>query len=637
MKQERDQSSEKIHSVSLKAVKTLKSNILIRAVMVLVILVLATVMIFSMTAAWFSNVTQTGGIIFTTETWDFDGSFSVDGMSVLAEPGDEGYIRMSMTNDGETTVVASVSTSKNQMDEQMKKRIYFYVGASDVRNGEMIDRVWISSVSGYNYTVFPGNVLTSGEGVGSVPSLRWMWVYDVLGYYVMGTGNTDGSVNIVDYIRPVEYDYDPIKTTFDTDGKLKTIDGKTRVDTFLEELTQNDGYEGSVNSISEFNDKGYCKIDVNEAGYGIWLYLCSRDEIIANTEADTLLGTSEDFSCTVQVNLTGANSQVEPIEISGVETLKTFISSPTASIARLTSDITLNETLTLSNSTYAVIDLDGHTISSTATNIVSAVPGSSLTLTNGTISGGASTVSGIRSTGANVTLNDVTITGVQEGVNVVDFESPNGAYSTILISNCDITGTEDGLWIRGTADKSEMPTKVSVQDSVIKGTNYIGILCNGTYWGTEITVDNSTVEGFYAGIYHPQKDSILTVSNSTVKGNTGIAVKGGTVNVIDSTVNGIGTVHDAPAYNNSGFSDTGDGIYLEASYEWTSVINISGSGTNITSSVSGSKAVRLYEEDAENASILISGGSFSSDVTAYLAEGVTCALTDGKYIVNPQQ
>ena len=626
-----------IRDMGLKTVKALKSNILIRAVMVLVILVLVIIMIFSMTAAWFSNVTQTGGLIFTTESWDFDGTFSVTGSTVKAQPGDSGYIDMSMTNNGETTVIASVSTSRELMDEQMKKRIYFYVGASDVRNGEMIDRVWISSVSSYNYSIFPGNALTSSENSGSIPSLKWMWVYDVLGYYVMGTGNNDGTVNIVDYIRPVEYDYDPIKTTFDTDGKLKTIDGKTRVDTFLEELTKNDGYEGSVKSISKFNDKGYCRIDVNEAGYGIWLYLCNRDEIIANTEADTLLGTTEDFSCTAKVNLTGANSRIEPIEISSVETLKTFITSPTATIATLTSDITLNQTLELSNSTYAVLDLGGHTINSTAANIVSAVPGSTLTLTNGTISGGDNTVSGIRSIGANVTLNDVTITGVQEGVNVVDFESTDGAYSTILISNCDITGSEDGLWIRGTSDKSDMPTKVAVQDSVIKGTNYIGILCNGTYWGTEITVDNSTVEGMYTSIYHPQKDSTLSVSNSTLSGMTGIAVKGGVVNISDCTISGTATTHQAPSYNKSGFSDTGDGIYLEAGYEWNAEINISGSNTNVTSKAPDSYAVRKYKDDAENSKIVISGGSFGSDVTAYLAEGTTCSQTEGKYIVNSQK
>ena len=61
-----------------KAVKVLRSGIVLRAIMIVCVLILTAVLLFSMTAAWFSNVTQTGGLSFMTETWDFNGSFIIE-------------------------------------------------------------------------------------------------------------------------------------------------------------------------------------------------------------------------------------------------------------------------------------------------------------------------------------------------------------------------------------------------------------------------------------------------------------------------------------------------------------------------------------------------------------------------------
>ena len=127
----------------------------------------------------------------------------------------------------------------------------------------------------------------------------------------------------------------------------------------------------------------------------------------------------------------------------------------------------------------------------------------------------------------------------------------------------------------------------------------------------------------------------MTISqNSVITGFTGLAVKGGTVNVINSTVNGIGTTHTPPAFSNSGWTDTGDGIYVETNYGWEAVVNIGGVST-VTSIAADSQAVRKHDIDATHASINITGGTFSSNVEQYCAPGyaVVHDAATGNYTV----
>lgn len=622
-----------LRSTGSKAIKALKSSIVLRAVMIVCILILTAVLLFSMTAAWFSNVTQSGGLTFTTETWNFDGTFLIENNSFKAAPGDEGIINMSLKNQGELTVAASLTASKDTMDEIMRKRIYFYVDAQTVRNDELVDRVWISSSSNYTYTVFSGDELVSGEDYNNIPPLRWMWVYDVLGYYVKGTLSDDGKMTVQDYIRPVQYDFDEIYTTFDQNGRLLTVDGKKSVNDFLAELTSFDGYNGAVTNVSEFGSHGYCPIDVNDSGYGVWLYLCTKDEIIENFNIDTSLASAENINCNAKINLTGVNSTSEPIEISNSDTLKTILNSTVPVVAKLTTDVKLNGTIPLTSDTYAVIDLDGHSITSSAENIFFAEPGATITLTNGEIKGdGQNSVSAIKTEGAKVTLKNVGIEGVEEGVAIFDHNSKSGADSYVYITDSNIRCSEDALWIYGNA-KSDNKTTVIVENSTLEGSGYSGIICNGSYPGIDITVKNTTVTGGYTAIYFPTDKSTLDIINSNLYGFTGLVVKGGVVNVTDCIIVGTGQTHTPPQYMGSGWSDTGDGIYVEASYAWDSVVNISGDKTNVSSSVG--LAVRKYKADATNVTINISGGKFGSDVSAFLASGAQISESDGVYTVTP--
>ena len=65
-----------------------------------------------------------------------------------------------------------------------------------------------------------------------------------------------------------------------------------------------------------------------------------------------------------------------------------------------------------------------------------------------------------------------------------------------------------------------------------------------------------------AAVYHPQDNSTIHAENSTFTGNTGIAVKGGTVYLDNCAVTGRAEAALAGSFNNNGFTDTGAAVYL---------------------------------------------------------------------------
>ena len=111
-------------------------------------------------------------------------------------------------------------------------------------------------------------------------------------------------------------------------------------------------------------------------------------------------------------------------------------------------------------------------------------------------------------------------------------------------------------------------------------------------------------------------------------------IKGGTVAVHDSVIQGTGTEGLAePEYKNSGFSDTGDGIYLETNYEWSIEVTVTGQNTRVTSA--GAYAVRKHAADDVGAVISLHEGSYNTDVSAYLAVGAAqSADGNGNYTVS---
>ena len=610
----------------------LRKGVIMRALLAIVTVVLTVIVLFSLTVAWFTNVVQTGGLHFQTEQWEFDGEITVHAQNIEMSPGDSGVIPLTIENEGKHIVAASVSVSKDSLTadanltELMKKRLYFYVDTTASRNGESMDRVYISNRNSYTYTILPENNLVLTETMHNGPLIKWEWVYDVLGYYVVGQSveTTEGytEVNVSEYIRPIVYDYDETKTTFNSDSSLATIDGTKTALVFLKEITAKDGYAGTIDENTTPTTNGYYPISVDANGYGVWLHLCTYTEIQQNIADDTDIGQMQESpACQVTIKVSGSNSREDRTYVNTTAELISALTDPTAGIVTLSDSVALTAPITLPNGTNAILDLNGKTLSTTASQIFSLQTGSNLSVSNGTMTGVSNTVA-VYAEGAYVTMENVTMTSIYEGLVIRDHKVAGD--SVVKLKGCTIDASEDGILFYGNSDASAGLSKLLIEDSTITGKNFSGIYCNGSYYGTDIEIKNSTVKGYYTALYHPQKDSVLTITSSTLEGSTGMTVKGGTLYITDSAFVGTGTANE-PEYTDSGWSNTGDAIYLEANYEWQTVIYISG---NTTATSKNAMAVRKYMEDAQNAAIYITGGSYSTDVEAYCAEG---------YIVNKNE
>lgn len=601
----------------------LRKNIIMRTVLVVFTLILTVVLVFALTVAWYTNVVQTGGLTFTAESWNFSGEIFIEESSSSIAPGDSGIIGMTLKNESESLVAASVTVKKDQFWADLHSRMFFYIDTPTVRNGETLDRIYVSGKSSYTHVMFPYSELDLTEAVKSASHLHWEWTYDNLGYYVRGALTENGGVVVEDYIRPVTYEYDEMKTTFDAYGNLLTIDGSTTVEQFLMQLSETDGYEGAISL--QKTQGGYYPVDVDENNYGVWVYLCNYSEIQKSAMDDTLLGEAQTNLGNISVVVTGQNFQGDGILVNSETELQSVLSTSGVGVVTLNGDVTLTQPIVLEQGARTILNLNGHLLVSSAATIFDAQPGSSLMVYNGSIEGGGNLSTAVNVSGASVTLQDVTVSSIGEGITVYDHRNSLQMDSSIRMIHCTITAAEDALLLYGNGNASDQNTSVTIEDCNFTG-NYSGIICNGTYFGSDIHISDTTIHGGYAAIYFPQKDSTLTIENSTLVGYTGLVVKGGYVSVIDSSVVGTGaftSLPDPSAMPGSGWIDTGDGIYLEANYACTTEIVISGDKTVISGTQENTLAVRQYPSAdlSPQASIRILGGRFNSDVSAFLEEG----------------
>lgn len=622
----------------LSALEPMQRKIILRLALLVVVPLVTVVLVFAQTLAWQTNVAHTSGVMFSADNWNFSTEVALAGEDFGISPGENGVIDMQLSNDSADLAAASVKVSKTQIIEQMRKRIYFYIDASATRNSETLDKVYVNGRNSYTYTIFPHNELVL-DAKSKSQTLNWEWTYDNLGYYVYGQKTESGHIIVEEYLRPIVYDYDFMRTTFNDDGSLETIDGQKTAAQFITEFSLTDGYEGQISPASQ-SSEGYYTVSINEAtGYGVFAYLCTRDEINEGAVSDTQFGNSAAALGTATVQITGQNCSSDGTLVFDEDGLKQALSAPGLSIVKLDKDITLGESIALSDTSQAVIDLGGHTLTSSAETAFEVQNGASLMVSNGTINANGSAA--VSSKGASVTLNKVTVTNADEGVEIRDYLA-NNMDSTVHIKDSNIIANEDGILLHANAEATDKQTKIIVENSSVIGENYGGIVCNGAHYGSDITVKNSTVKGKYTAIYFPQRESTLSIENSTLEGYTGLAVKGGTVDIVDSTIVGTGQYvplpDDASGLSQSGWWDTGDGIYLEANYTlWDSKITVSGNKTVVTGTQDGTQAVRIFPADAANAKIEIYGGTYSSDVSQYLGENCTQEIVDGKYKVTKNQ
>lgn len=611
-----------------------RKKVLVQAGIAIGTIGLMLVLVFAMSAAWYTNVVKSGDLIFQTAVWGFQGEVTMGTGAIEAGPGKSGVVSMEVDNNGTDMIFAGIHIAKT-MDEDLSKRIYLYVDAASTKNGETMDRVYLNSKESYTYLVPSQNKLILQEKYYNDARVMWAWVYDVVGYYFLGTVN-ESVVTEDEYLRPVEYNLDA--ATFDESGKLSTVDGSTTVAEFLTELSGEDGYAGTINPSQAVN--GYYPVDVDENGKGVWLYLCNWAEIQQETEIDVALGsTNPKKTGVVRLTISAQGGQFDTTEVSTMTELEAALNNPASGVVQLNADLQLAEKagLVVNSGEAAVLNLNGHTISTAdGTPAVQVENGSKLTIFDGALQGcNASGSTAVKVVNGALTMHQVTVTNMVDAVTVVDSDG-TGQDSMVRISECELTGTDCALFIKGNGTKSGQYTQITIEKSKLHGD--LGAIWgsgNSPSWGTSVQILDSTVTGGYAAIYHPQGNSELTIANSVLEGLTGIAVKGGNVHIIDSEVRGVGAGdidNLTPGFSTSGFKDLGSAIYLETNYAWSMSVTVEGDKTLVTSKEDW--AIRVNEPNAPNADVQVFGGTFNSSVADFVAEGYECnSNADGNWIV----
>lgn len=615
------------------------------------------VLIFAMSVAWYTNVSQTGGLTFETESWGFDQNkikISKTDETYAVAPGASGLVPLTVDNtDSADAIRAVVNIKKTDiMDTELQKRIFFYADTpktyvfASKENGdaedrsETVPRVWLGtdSIESYPYEIQGGEKLTLTQEFSSDVPIRWMWVYDMEGYYFRGTVKDD-QVTVDEYLRPLEYDLD--QAVFDetegsaTSGQLLRIGTQSRMD-FLKEIFDADGYDGSLklkdgevdaSQITKAGGKVYYKVAVGDDGSGIWAYLNTWEEIQKGLEYDNALSKKDTpVQVTATVQVTVQNVAAQKVEAADTEQLKALLESGTDQVISLTGDMAVAEPLELSADQNARIDLNGYTLSyggSADAYCAFVVPeGADLTLLNGTlssngkVSSNAANISSIavEARGGNLIMSGIKVSGFDTAVSVDDRDAESD--SVVKISGCDFDTNSSAVSVFGNGSKSEARSRMIIEDSKIKS-GYIGITGQGTNkkgderWGTSLTLIHDEIEGYWAALYQPQQQSDTVMKNCTLKGYTGMAVKGGSVTAYSCFFEGTGE-HGGARNSGGDWNDTGDGVYVEATYGWSATVLLRGRDNIVKSH--HSYAVELFGEEGKGPGKLVTeGGTYNGE------------------------
>lgn len=280
--------------------------------------------LFALTSAWYTNTIQANEITLKTAKWNFDGTITLDGEKNgtldLGDlyPGDTRLLPVTIVNQDTRGVNVRVEADKSKMaSPEMQQRLYLYVEVTD-EDTNTKTRHYINSLSGYLYTVAAGQTLhiTDAERplltneAQNKNALHLQWVYDMTGYFLLGTvTEKDSTITVTgkaadsqpEYLMPVTYDLD--RAQFDTKGKLYSVSeyqtntngtagyATTDRENYLKRLF--DQYISGYNKNAKPYYTGettvhgnYYAVDVDTTGYGVWLYLPDKAAIDAAAQWD---------------------------------------------------------------------------------------------------------------------------------------------------------------------------------------------------------------------------------------------------------------------------------------------------------------------------------------------------------------
>ena len=325
-----------------------------------------------------------------------------------------------------------------------------------------------------------------------------------------------------------------------------------------------------------------------------------------------------------EVGTGGEPSSAEGVAKIGDETYDTLNAAVAAATDGVETTIIMQkdttETVVIESGKKIVLDLDGHNITAPTDKRYDAI-----------VNDGTLTIKDSKKTGKIISEKNSGI-----GVN---------ANSNTTIEYANVQGQEGAVG----GYKTTTGAKVTINDGVFTGKDNAVVIFNGSNRdgeANEVTINGGTFkgeiqsEGYIAcGIYAPWKDKI-TVNGGTfdIKGGAGIVARAGNVTITggefktttNTTVeNGVGKVGDSRVVVPC------SALVFDSAAAYpalTADSNIAVTGGKFTSEVN---TVSFIKKDTDsNNRIVISGGTFSSDITEYCEDNyVTEKNDDNTYTV----
>lgn len=310
---------------------------------------------------------------------------------------------------------------------------------------------------------------------------------------------------------------------------------------------------------------------------------------------------------------------------------------------KVLSDVILSDQVVINNN--ITLDLNGHTVTSNYA-IQETPKGASIPLNyafvfvnGGTITDSAEEKGALIATAARAInvkgdrfyVKDVTVKCTS---NIPSGNAVIGTNNSLTMTNSAIIGEFAGSYT--VSSFGAAAEDYIIENSKIVGTSF-GIYRNGNSGTFKMTVKDSDVTANGAAAYISNTDKYpkhnVTFINTKLSGGTGIEAKFSNIDLENCTITASGTV--TYGQNNNGATSSGFAVVITDNTVGGGKITPAGK-INITSGTyTGLIGLEnldegKYVEDEKKTDVVISGGKFTNDISAYCALGYETA-TEGEY------
>ena len=303
-------------------------------------------------------------------------------------------------------------------------------------------------------------------------------------------------------------------------------------------------------------------------------------------------------------------AQIDSQSYATLEAAVTAVPASTETTIQLLQDVTLDSSLAIAADKNIVLDLNNHQITSNyagSNRFLISISGGALTVTDSSAEKGGMIAAtdpsygyGIQmqGTGSSFKLSGGTIEATQEALDV----GYSAVNTSIIISGGNLISTNDNV-IRANGTN----TDIDILGGQLEG-NQIFLSSNSSD-GIDFSMTGGTYTGGWTAILTDNRVDVTIGGTAVInadRSGTGVRVKGtSTLTVADGTING-----NVSGSNNSRMTVSNGAINGDIRLYDTAAAKISGGFVDGDISLSG-----------DSASVNVTGGTFTDDISQYLPEG----------------